>query len=467
MPARIYPPGQITAYSNYGTALAGHIVEQISGMPYGAYIHENIFVPLGMKHSTFRRPPETELAANLAVGYSFADGAYQPQDEWVQPAPAGGLATTATDMARFMIAHLQNGRYGDATILSAASIQGMHQRQFTNDPRANGWTFGFMEAELNGRRIIWHGGATCFFHSALVLLPEENVGVFISFNSIGGSVARQAFIQAFMTHYYPASRPELTRPSVDFTKRIDQYTGTYLETRHNQTGVEKLLSLQSAVAIEATEGTLKTVGIGFAWPESETSRWIEVEPFVLRKIEGEGTLIFLSDGQGTVTGLIDKNDPQVVYQKQPWYETAAFHLPVLLTCLLLFLSAVLVWPIGFVAGRLKQVASTQQSFLPSLGKWLAWSFSGLSLYFILAFFSMMTDPEIVFRVPTALDRLLFLPPIMIPIAVGLIAFTVLVWTRHYWRIVWRVHYAALSLAAIAFLWWLNHWNLLFYALEPR
>jgi CubicO group peptidase (beta-lactamase class C family) len=117
MPARIYPPGRIPAYSNYGTALAGYIVEQISGLPYDAYIEENIFVPLGMKHSTFRRPPETQLADDLAVGYSFADGAYQPQDEWVQPAPAGGLATTATDMARFLIAHLQNGRYGDASIV--------------------------------------------------------------------------------------------------------------------------------------------------------------------------------------------------------------------------------------------------------------------------------------------------------------------------------------------------------------
>jgi hypothetical protein len=370
-------------------------------------------------------------------------------------------------MARFLITHLQNGRYGDVTILGAASIQGMHQRQFTIDPRANGWTFGFMEAELNGLRIIWHGGATYFFHSAFVLLPEENVGVFVSFNSIGGSVARQDFTQAFLDHYYPASRQILPTTPEDFSHRIEQYNGTYLETRHNETGVEKLLSLQSAVMIEATEGSLKTVGIGFSWPESETSRYIEVEPFVFHKIDGEGTLFFLTDGQGTITGLIDKNDPQVVYQKQPWYETAAFHLPVLLTCLLLFLSAVLIWPIGFVVGHLKRVASTQQSFLPSLGKWLAWSFSGLSLYFILAFFNIMTDPEIVFRVPPVLDRLLFLPLIMILLAIGLIAFTVLVWALRYWRILWRVHYTALTLATIIFLWWLNHWNLLFYTLEPR
>jgi CubicO group peptidase (beta-lactamase class C family) len=467
IPARIYPPGQITAYSNYGTALAGYIVEQVSGKPYEEYVDESIFKPLGMTRSTFTRPPSAELITDLAMGYNYVDGAYQLQAEWVQPAPAGGLATTATDMARFMIAHLQKGRYGDATILRASTIQEMHRRQFTNDPRANGWTFGFMEAELNGQRIIWHGGATYFFHSALVLLPEQNVGVFVSFNSIGGSVARQAFVQAFLDHYYPASLPVLPRPPADFSKRIDQYTGTYLETRHNQTGVEKLLSLQSAVTIEATEGTLKTVGIGFAWPESETARWIEVEPFVLRKIEGEGTLIFLTDGQGAVTGLIDENDPQVVYQKQSWYETAAFHLPVLMICLLLFLSTALAWPIGFVVGRFKRIASTKPAFLPRLCKWLAWSFSVLSLYFIVAFLGMMTDPEIVFRVPPALERLLSLPLIMVVIAVGLIVCTALVWARRYGRVVGRVYYTALTLAVIVFLWWLYHWNLLFYALGPR
>jgi len=467
MPARIYPPGQVTAYSNYGSALAGQIIEQVSGMPYEEYVDENIFMPLGMTKSTFQRPPPAEIISDLAMGYNYVDGAYQLQTEWVQPAPAGGLATTATDMARFMIAHLQEGRLGDATILRPATIQEMHRRQFTNDPRANGWALGFMEAELNGQRIIWHGGATYFFHSALVLLPEQKIGVFVSFNSIGGSVARQAFIQAFLDHYYPVSRPVLPAPPEDFVQRIGKYTGTYLETRHNETGVEKLLSLQSAVTVEATEGTLKTAGIGFAWPESETARWIEVEPFVFRKMEGEGTLIFLTDGQGTVTGLIDKNDPQVVYEKQPWYETTALHLPVIMTCLIIFLSTVLVWPIGFVVSRIKRADSAQSTFLPRLCNWLAWGFSVMSLYFSLAFFGIMTDPEIVFRVPPGLERLLSLPLIMVVIAVGMIVCAALVWMHRYWRFVWRVYYTVIMLAAIGFLWWLNHWNLLFYTLQPR
>jgi hypothetical protein len=87
------------------------------------------------------------------------------------------------------------------------------------------------------------------------------------------------------------------------------------------------------------------------------------------------------------------------------------------------------------------------------------------LYFILAFSGMMTDPEIVFRVPPALERLLSLPLIMIVIAIGLIISTMLVWARRHFGVLGRVYFTALTLAAIVFLWWLDHWNLLFHILE--
>jgi CubicO group peptidase (beta-lactamase class C family) len=78
LPERAFPPGEIAAYSNYGTALAGYIVERVSGQPFAAYTEENIFAPLGMKHSTFRQPVSAELAGNLAHPYRYVDGAYLP-----------------------------------------------------------------------------------------------------------------------------------------------------------------------------------------------------------------------------------------------------------------------------------------------------------------------------------------------------------------------------------------------------
>ena len=74
MPARVFPPGEVMAYSNYGTALAGYIVEQVSGMSFPEYVEKNIYQPLGMKHSTFRQPIPEILSPNMAHGYRYVNG---------------------------------------------------------------------------------------------------------------------------------------------------------------------------------------------------------------------------------------------------------------------------------------------------------------------------------------------------------------------------------------------------------
>jgi CubicO group peptidase (beta-lactamase class C family) len=96
-PKRIYPPGTLPAYSNYGANLAGYIVQRISGEPFSSYIEHHILNPLGMRRSTFRRPP-----------------------------PAGGFVSTADDMSRFMVAHLNDGRFENAQILAPETSQLMH-----------------------------------------------------------------------------------------------------------------------------------------------------------------------------------------------------------------------------------------------------------------------------------------------------------------------------------------------------
>ena len=118
------------------------------------------------------------------MGYIYNGGSYIPEAfEYVQLYPAGAANSTALDMAKFMIAHLQEGRYGKVRILSQATAEQMHTQLFTNDPRVSGWDYGFMEMRLNGQRILWHCGDSVYFHTALVLLPEKDLGLFVTYNS--------------------------------------------------------------------------------------------------------------------------------------------------------------------------------------------------------------------------------------------------------------------------------------------
>src|SRR5690606_30405247 len=195
MPARVRPPGDCAAYSNYGTALAGYIVARVSGQPYAHYIQEYILSPLGMVHATAQSPIPPHLHAHAATGYTYVDGALEAFPDYLgQPAlvPGAGISASATDMARFMIAHLQSGAYADADIANArilkeTTAQQMHSTLYAHDPRLLGTAYGFFDFSDNGQRTLGHSGETFPINTLLLLLPDQNLGVFVSYNSEGGA----------------------------------------------------------------------------------------------------------------------------------------------------------------------------------------------------------------------------------------------------------------------------------------
>ncbi|KAF5413336.1 MAG: D-aminopeptidase [Candidatus Methanophagaceae archaeon] len=323
MPARVRSPGEFTAYSNHGTALAGYIVEEVSGMPFDDYIEENIYKPLDMQHSTFLQPIPPELAPSMAVGYTYKNGAYKAEEfEYLNGLmPAGSMSATSTDIANFMIAHLEDGRYGGVRILQEATAQEMHRWHFTHDPRINGMCYGFYEGHLNNQKIIEHGGDTIYFHSLLVLLPEENVGLFVSFNSIdtepenplGG--ARVELLQAFLDRYYPIPDSSSLHPPADFQQRAGQLTGSYGITRTVYTTYEKLMGIMMKFDVSATED-----GLIFL-----SKQWVEVEPMVFHEVGGQQTLVFREDSQGCITHMFVSGWPVMAFVKLAWYEASMFH----------------------------------------------------------------------------------------------------------------------------------------------
>src|SRR5215203_3812468 len=171
MPARVSPPGDVAAYSDYGAMLAGYIVARVSGEPYDQYIQEHILNPLGMVHTTARPSMPSDIRAHTSKGYVYKDGAFKefPDTSGMalayadmgQPAlvPAGDMQASATDMARFMIAQLRDGGHGNANtaeepILNESTLRRMHSTLYTPDPRLLGTTYGFFDFTDNGQRTI-------------------------------------------------------------------------------------------------------------------------------------------------------------------------------------------------------------------------------------------------------------------------------------------------------------------------
>jgi len=467
VPARVYPPGKLGAYSNYGSALAGYIVERVSGEPFATYIEKHILEPLDITRSSFRQPLPPDLAPDMAKGYGYIAGAFvQAGFEVIGAPPAGALSTTSVDMAKFMIAHLQDGRYGDARILAETTTQEMHRQHHTPDPRVSGMAHGFMELKVNDRHIIHHLGDTFLFRSALYLLLDENVGLFVSYNSGGtpGNTVRDDLLGAFMDRYFAAPKaPTTARPS-DFAERAGRYVGEYRMARANFSSVEKLLQLLLARQITATPDNTLLVHM-----EGETRAYVEIAPDTFQNVlNANDRVVFMSDDRGEVTGLQVEGIAPFAFVKVPFYATSSFHLLILAGSVLLCLSALIGWFIAFVARRARLYGDT---WLPRVARFVGAAYALCATAFAIGFSDIFGDmdpaygvPKVFFGPTPAYTMLITVMWILLILSVGVLASAVLAWVgignrrKPYWTFGARLHYTALAGAVAAVFWLLSYWQ---------
>jgi CubicO group peptidase (beta-lactamase class C family) len=454
IPTRMWTPGQVAAYSNYGAALAGYIVQRRSGIPYEAYIEQNILDPLGMTRSTARQPLPDAFSADMSQGYLYADGIFQAQPfELVNMPPAGSISATATDMARFMIAHLQDGRYGAARILEETTARQMHSRIFAHDERLNGWAYGFYEMNTNGVRVIGHSGDTAWFHSLLALLPEQNVGLYVSYNTATGmAMPPQALFAAFMDHYYPAPAAPDPVPPADFAQRAAHFTGSYRLNRISYTTPGKLAGLLSGVTVrDGGDGTLiVSTMLG-------TQRFVEVAPLFFQEIGGHEFLAFREDAQGNITYAFLNSFPMMAAEKIAWYDSPALHWGVQIAVVVLFLSVL----VGGLVRLLRRRRRERQPFPAGLAWVVLAVIAALGFYVIIAAVLLLLAPRgLAYGELGAYAAVPVLSIVLAVLAVVAAGLAVLAWVRRYWGVFGRIHYTLGVLAAVAFIWFMNYWNLL-------
>ena len=348
MPARIFPPGKIPSYSNYGFTLAGYIVERVSGEKFERYIENHILKPLGMNNSTFDQPLPPQLAPQMSKGYLSASK--KPRDfEWVQAAPAGALTTTAADMTRFMLAFLQDGAVDGVSILKPETVRQMETRQFEFHPMLPGLGITFMEYLIDPVRIIAHGGDTVYFHSDMILIPEAHFGYFLSYNSLGKDVGggRGEVWRTLVNRYFPGAGQ--TKPDVDpNSAKSDGHavSGLYDGTRRAETTFLKIVALADQFSVRSDkEGVLQIEGMKNQ--SGELQRWREIAPLVYREIDGLERLGFRRDASGAVAEMLPF---PAIYEGQrvPWYASKIFIGLLVGGSLLLALLTVLLWPVAVI-----------------------------------------------------------------------------------------------------------------------
>lgn len=459
MPARIFPPGTTPAYSNYGAALAGYIVERVSGKPFNDYIAENIFQPLGMTRSTFVQPLPADLKPLMSQGYTRAS-AKAKSFELVEEAPAGGLSTTAADIARFMIAHLQEGRFENVQILRPETAQLMHSRQFGLVPALNGMCLGFYEESRNGQRIIGHGGDTVYFHSDLHLIPAAGLGFFVSYNSRGkGEISpRSALWRHFLDRYFPFTPPAITAPA---TAAADarSVAGHYVPSRRSQTNFLKVANALDEPQVTALpDGKIKIDQ--FKDFSGETKTWQEIGPLLYRAENGQELLAFRRDNNGRLQ--LVPNFPAVVYQRATLQDNAPFNQALIIFALCVMGLTLVLWPVGaFVRRHYHQ--RMEISDATAQGRLWIRLVCALDIIFIAALalvlsggapgdFSEKLDLRI--HLVQAIGVLGALGTILVLIA------CVRSWRdRNYWWFA-RFWNFVILLACAAFLWFAIYWNLL-------
>jgi CubicO group peptidase (beta-lactamase class C family) len=344
VPPRIFPPGTVPAYSNYGAALAGYIVERVSGKPFEQYVEENILKPLKMEHSSFRQPLPGALAPLMSKGYKLGSGKAEDY-EFIPASPAGSMAVTADDISRFMLAHLGDGRWGDAQILGAETAERMHAQQRTDHPEMNGMALGFYEESANGHRIIGHGGDSQWFHSDLHLMPDQKLGFFVSYNSTGrGDVSPRGVLwRRLLDRYFPYQPPAaavLRTPAVD----ARSVAGEYLVSRRCGNCILWLVYLAgSEVKIAAqADGTLLSDDLKGA--NGQPIRWKEIAPLVYRNADGQQKIAFVRGGDGHTTLVVGVD--VIAYQRVPWYRHGSFALMVMVGTLAVLALTLLLGLVG-------------------------------------------------------------------------------------------------------------------------
>jgi CubicO group peptidase (beta-lactamase class C family) len=462
-PRRLFPPGMVPGYSNYGVGLGSYIVQRISGQPFEQYVADHIFTPLGMTHSTFSQPPPKDLESLPSDGYRNNTSRDPVGFEIFSPVGAGGVSSTAADMCRFGQALLNGGELDGHHILKRETLAQMYTPQFRASDQLPALGMGFYETWRNDLHWIGHEGDLIAFHSLFFLERSQKLILFVSFNSAGGAgKARPELVQMFTDRYFPAnSTQKFIKMSPQDLKSVE---GTYQSTRRADSTKTRLINLfsQRTAALDK-EGVLEIGDIKDL--RGHTIKWKPIAKDLFQQVDGQRRLFAIRDGSGKVLRLA-YDFPGVQAERIKWYDAAGF-VYALCAGSVAILAAVILASLYRVSRKLlfknrpKPLPRPGTAWLPTTTRIAA----GLWLGLLGGIFGFMAATGDDLAPPTqAWDNYLYLVNTVTFIAIlfsllaigsGLIA-----WFRADLRRITQIKFGLVALACLALCWLAIHWNIL-------
>lgn len=452
VPSRVRPPGVVSSYDNYGVALAGYIVETVARQPFADYVRDNITGPLGMSATTFAQPAPEAITASLATGYTPVDGEQRATGgQYGHDAPAGaGTVSTAADMARFMIAQLDDG----GGLVSPGTAEMMQRRQWGNHPGLPGLGLIWMEQFHNGHRTLGHGGDSVGFHGRLTLIPGAETGIWVGYNGDGDGTVDPGgeLLRAFMDRFFPGGTAPARAPG-----NTEGLAGTYLITRMSSTDATRVLSLLMTVTVTPTADGGLDVG-GTAFTPAEGDLWVSADGLAIG---------FRRTADGTATHMFYADMPAESFERLSWYQQPNLHLAVIGFLLLTMPVTGIWWLVSALRRR-----GTPSRPAARLAR------AAVGVFYLSILVAAVALVTLAGRVQEALvditsggSALVNLIPAMFTVAllagVATAGFAAAAWRDGWWTVALRVHYTVVAAAFAAFLALAGYYQLLGWPVTAR
>ncbi|MBE7099027.1 serine hydrolase [Bacillus cereus] len=289
MPTVVRMPGDTYTYDNFASMLQGYIVQNLTNTPFYKYMAKNIFYPLEMHNSSFVMT--NFIKEKLATGYDVKGNVIPFYQTRPTDMPQGSMFSTGSDVANFMIAQLNDGKFKNNQILQKETVEDMQKTKFALHPKYPNMTYGFeffSPQSHNGQYVFGKGGNIPGFSSLMWLIPEQKIGVFVVTNKDSSALPVEVF-DDFMNEYFPdKTKPEYLKPNEEELKKFE---GVYRDLR--------LKNLMSHVNI--SEGKLYVSDKAYGKQELK-----QIDPLLFEDEKGN-YMAFKLHKDGTVKEMIHWN----------------------------------------------------------------------------------------------------------------------------------------------------------------